>query len=591
MSYVALYRTWRPQDFDSLVGQDHIRTALTNALEMGKIAHAYLFTGPRGTGKTSTARILAKALNCEKGPTAHPCNECSNCKQITAGSSMDVIEIDAASNRGIDEIRQLRERVSFAPVNCRYKVYIIDEVHMITTDAFNALLKTLEEPPEHVVFILATTEPQKIPATIHSRCQRYDFHRVSVEDIAKHLAKVAKGSDIDADEDALHLMAIQADGGMRDAVSLLDQCAVMDKKVTATTVRQVLGIVGRESLRKLVTLIGKQDLSGSLGVLNELTMDGKDIKQILIELTEYLRALLLFKAKAGYEDIYLTDTAEAFAPIADLYTSERILAATSRIHKALEEIRFSARERIVAELCLFDLCHIQGDTVEALTARVAQLEKRLAGAIVGSTAYQTMPSQHGKLAETFTPAAQRGPNATTEECVSTSEENLPISSIAVPMTEKVHKMSELETLQEQKPGAAQPEPAAAVSANGVELWSEICRALKSRRKRTILAYAEMGTVLALTPEKLTIGFSTETSKDRMEEPDYKNVLLDIIKELTGKPLSLEFVEKAGLEPTQIKVTPTKPRQAAPAQKPPAAKELPKDVKQALDVFGGSLEKA
>jgi DNA polymerase-3 subunit gamma/tau len=244
MSYVALYRTWRPQDFDSLVGQDHIRTALTNALEMGKIAHAYLFTGPRGTGKTSTARILAKALNCEKGPTAHPCNECSNCKQITAGSSMDVIEIDAASNRGIDEIRQLRERVSFAPVNCRYKVYIIDEVHMITTDAFNALLKTLEEPPEHVVFILATTEPQKIPATIHSRCQRYDFHRVSVEDIAKHLAKVAKGSGIDADEEALHLMAIQADGGMRDAVSLLDQCAVMDKKVTATTVRQVLGIVG-----------------------------------------------------------------------------------------------------------------------------------------------------------------------------------------------------------------------------------------------------------------------------------------------------------------------------------------------------------
>ena len=176
---------------------------------------------------------------------------------------MDVIEIDAASNRGIDEIRQLRERVSFAPVNCRYKVYIIDEVHMITTDAFNALLKTLEEPPEHVVFILATTEPQKIPATIHSRCQRYDFHRVGVEDIAKHLAKVAKGSGIDADADALHLMAIQADGGMRDAVSLLDQCAVMDKKVTALTVRQVLGIVGRESLRKLVTLLGRQDLTGS----------------------------------------------------------------------------------------------------------------------------------------------------------------------------------------------------------------------------------------------------------------------------------------------------------------------------------------
>ncbi len=580
MSYVALYRTWRPQDFDSLVGQDHIRTALTNALEMGKIAHAYLFTGPRGTGKTSTARILAKALNCEKGPTAHPCNECSNCQQITNGSAMDVIEIDAASNRGIDEIRQLRERVSFAPVNCRYKVYIIDEVHMITTDAFNALLKTLEEPPEHVVFILATTEPQKIPATIHSRCQRYDFHRVSVEDIAKHLAKVAQGSGIDADEDALHLMAIQADGGMRDAVSLLDQCAVMDKKITATTVRQVLGIVGRESLRNLVTLIGKQDLSGSLGVLNELTMEGKDIKQILIELTEYLRALLLFKAEAGYEDIYLTDTAEAFAPIADLYTNDRILAATSRIHKALEEIRFSARERIVAELCLFDLCHIQGNTVEALAARVAQLERRLAEA---SLHVQAMPATPGQSVAQAVPA-KTAENITTKETGQAPV--VPPKAVPPSKATPVPNMAAatLDT------GSA-VERAVAAQDNGVELWSQVCQALKSRRKRTILAYAEMGTVLALTADKLTVGFSTETSKSRMEEPDYKNVLLDILQEITGSSLALAFVEKAGLEPTQIKVTLTKRPQSVPVQKPPATKELPKDVKQALDVFGGSVEKA
>ena len=576
MSYVALYRTWRPQDFDGLVGQDHIRTALTNALEMGKIAHAYLFTGPRGTGKTSTARILAKALNCEKGPTAHPCNECNNCKQITAGSSMDVIEIDAASNRGIDEIRQLRERVSFAPVNCRYKVYIIDEVHMITTDAFNALLKTLEEPPEHVVFILATTEPQKIPATIHSRCQRYDFHRVGVEDIAKHLAKVAKGSGIDADADALHLMAIQADGGMRDAVSLLDQCAVMDKKVTALTVRQVLGIVGRESLRKLVTLLGRQDLTGSLGVLNQLTMDGKDIKQILVELTEYFRALLLFKAKAGYEDIYLTDTAEAFAAIADLYTNERILAATSRIHKALEEIRFSARERIVAELCLFDLCRIQGDTVVALAARVAQLEKRLAEGSVTVAAhpanlvsheFQPSPAKAGQEADLSTISNDKGKNV---------PKFMP--------TVETHEVPATNTT------AATIDGPSGTSADGVELWSGLCQALKSRRKRTILAYAEMGTVLGLTSEKLVVGFSTETSRDRMEEADYKDVLLNIIKELTGKPLALEFVEKAGLEPTQIKVMPKKATTDAPVQKPPAVKELPKDVKQALNVFGGSLDK-
>ena len=218
MAYVALYRSWRPRDFSEIVGQDHIKTALTNALETGRISHAYLFTGPRGTGKTSTARILAKALNCEKGPTIHPCNACTECREISEGTSADVIEIDAASNRGIDEIRQLRDQVHFAPVSGRYKIYIIDEVHMITPEAFNALLKTLEEPPEHVIFIMATTEPQKVPVTIQSRVQRYDFRRVSVDEIASHLAKVARGSQIEADPEALRLIAIQADGGLRDAV-------------------------------------------------------------------------------------------------------------------------------------------------------------------------------------------------------------------------------------------------------------------------------------------------------------------------------------------------------------------------------------
>ena len=220
MSYVALYRQWRPQDFDNLIGQEHIRDTLKNALASDKIAHAYLFTGPRGTGKTSTAKILAKALNCVNGPTPHPCNQCPNCDKITTGASMDVLEVDAASNRGIDEIRDLRETIKFAPVDGRFKVYIIDEVHMLTTEAFNALLKTLEEPPSHVIFILATTEPHKIPATIHSRCQRYDFRRIALAEIEARLTAVAKGSGLDADAEALKLIAVHADGGMRDALSI-----------------------------------------------------------------------------------------------------------------------------------------------------------------------------------------------------------------------------------------------------------------------------------------------------------------------------------------------------------------------------------
>ncbi|MBR5582397.1 MAG: DNA polymerase III subunit gamma/tau, partial [Phascolarctobacterium sp.] len=300
MAYVTLYRRWRPQDFDTLVGQQAVKTALSNALASGRIAHAYLFAGPRGTGKTSTARILAKALNCDKGPTAHPCGECVNCERITAGTSMDVFEIDAASNRGIEEIKTLREQLAFAPVNGRYKVYIIDEVHMLTTEAFNALLKTLEEPPAHVIFILATTDPHKIPATIHSRCQRFDFRRVTVEEITDHLAMIAERSGINADREALRLIAIQSEGGMRDALSLLDQCGVMGEQVTATTVREVLGIVGRETLRELVQAIGKQDLSATLEKLNFLLEQGKDVRQVLTELAEYLRALLLYKAAPSY---------------------------------------------------------------------------------------------------------------------------------------------------------------------------------------------------------------------------------------------------------------------------------------------------
>ena len=597
MAYVALYRTWRPQDFDDLVGQAPIKKALTNALETGRISHAYLFAGPRGTGKTSTARILAKALNCAEGPTPHPCNQCENCREITEGTSGDVIEIDAASNRGIDEIRKIREQVYFAPVSSRYKVYIIDEVHMITTDAFNALLKTLEEPPEHVVFILATTEPQKILNTILSRCQRFDFRRATVDEIATHLAKVAEGSHIQAEPEALRLMAIQADGGLRDALSLLDQCSIMADKVTEETVRQVLGLVGREKLRELVVQIGQKDLSGALDTLGKLLEQGKEMEQILGEMMEYFRALLLFQADREYQEIYLTDTREALEQTASLFTSSQIIAAVERLHEAVKESKYSLRKKIVGELCLFDLCQNRGNTEAALLARIDSLEKQVAaleqgGLPVAPAVRQAVPVQSAPapMAVQPAPAARSASPVRREPVPAAAQPAQPAAQQSKDPRAAFARMAAAVRKEEKRP--SQPAaPAAGVPASrpapvsrpglaatgpdtgqgpcfdgsgralGEQLWQQVLQGLKRRRKRTFLVYAEMARVADYQDRELLLAVNSSFEKERLEDSAFKTLIQDILKETTGEAVRLQVVQQEG------EISLHKPREKAPAPAP------------------------
>ena len=574
MAYMALYRQWRPQDFDALVGQQAVKTALKNALASGRIAHAYLFSGPRGTGKTSTARILAKALNCEQGPTPVPCGHCANCERIAAGTSMDVIEIDAASNTGVDDIRELREQVSFAPVDGRYKVYIIDEVHMLSTGAFNALLKTLEEPPAHVVFILATTDPQKIPATIHSRCQRFDFRRVTVDEIVEHLAMVAKGSGIEADEEALRLIAIQSEGGMRDALSLLDQCGVMAKQVNAATVREVLGIVGREALRALTEAIGQKNLPAALAKLNLLLEQGKDVRQVLIELMEYLRALLLYQSVPAYDEIYLTDTSEVLAKLAPLFSSERLMAAQERLHSALQELRGALRPRITAELCLLDLCRVEGSTLAALSARVEQLERQLAQGVpvrqmpapAASEAVASAPEPQPVKAAAPKPAVAQGEAQRREPTMQQSLQSMPKP-----------KSSEVQAVEEY----------AGDFAAGEDFWKQAMELMKAERKNSMVSCARNGRVYSFVNNILQIAFKAPFLADRMNKDDYRLPFEDALLRVARRPIRLEAVIEGRVKP------PAKP--VAKKQAEPEAdrqtldeQELPENLRKAMNALGGTV---
>ena len=368
MSHIALYRAWRPQTFQDMVGQHHVIQTLQNAIRENRIAHAYLFNGPRGTGKTSAAKIMAKAVNCVHGPTPEPCNACPACEGIAAGTVLDVIEIDAASNRGIDEIRDIRDKVRYAPTEVRYKVYIIDEVHMLTTEAFNALLKTLEEPPGHVIFILATTEPHKLPATIVSRCQRFDFRPVPLDEQVGRLRRICEQEGIEAEDDALAYIARLSEGGMRDAIGLLEQTAAFtDGRITLDGAVDVTGGIPAERFEELAEAVRGRDAAEVMRVTEALAAAGKSADKCMEDLIVFFRDLLLLKLApertASTERIV---DAERFRSAAEGFTAERLFRMIDILNRYQNEMRFAAQPQTMFEVALLKICTLpdEGEAAE-----------------------------------------------------------------------------------------------------------------------------------------------------------------------------------------------------------------------------------
>ncbi|PEA52874.1 DNA polymerase III subunit gamma/tau [Bacillus pseudomycoides] len=385
MSYQALYRTWRPQKFEDVVGQKHVTKTLQNALLQEKASHAYVFSGPRGTGKTTIAKVFAKAINCEQAPTAEPCNQCPACLGITQGAISDVLEIDAASNNGVDEIRDIRDKVKYAPSEVSYKVYIIDEVHMLSMGAFNALLKTLEEPPQHVIFILATTEPHKIPPTIISRCQRFEFRKISVQDIVERLTTVVNNEGTKVDEEALQIVARAAEGGMRDALSLIDQAiSYSDEVVTVEDVLAVTGSVSQRYLANLVESIYENDVSKALRIVDDIMNQGKDPLRFMEDFIYYYRDMLLYQTSPQLEDMLervIVD--DSFRKLSQEMQPEMIYEIIHTLSKSQQEMKWTNHPRIFLEVVMVQLCQqfamkVNGaDRLQVVLQRMQQLEQEL----------------------------------------------------------------------------------------------------------------------------------------------------------------------------------------------------------------------
>ena len=513
MMYQVLYRKWRPRRFADVVGQPHVTRTLLNELRGGHIAHAYLFTGSRGTGKTTCAKILSKAVNCLSPIDGDPCGECENCRGIDDGSILDVIEIDAASNNGVDNIRDLREEANYTPAKAKYRVYIIDEVHMLSTGAFNALLKTLEEPPEHVIFILATTEVHKLPATILSRCQRFDFHRIPPEEIAGRLQYVAGQEQISLTEGAALMLARLADGAMRDALSLLDRCAGRGEEITEQLVSETTGMAGRDYLYTLSDAAAKGDSGAAVAALDDLHNGSCDMSTLATELLGHYRNMMIVKTAKEPEKLIICTSAEldSLRREAGRFTLDQILYNLDLLQRTLENIRRGADRRTELEMALIRMCTPSLSAgLSSLEARISALERKLAAGIPP-------------------PAASQGAAAPSSAPV---EQPAPVEAIRTQSAGQAD--SDLPPIPESPDSPASPPAAAAPPVQDIpfDRWNEVIESLT--KLKPALVPLLNGSTANLRGMRVLIRSTNPVLATLLKQKGYVSSLNEAIRTVTGQ---------------------------------------------------------
>ena len=549
MSYEVFARKYRPQTFDDLVGQAHVSRTLKNAVAQNRLAHAYLFVGPRGVGKTSTARILAKSLNCIKGPTVTPCGECDNCREIAAGNSLDVIEIDGASNNSVEDVRQLRENVRYAPAKGRYKIYLIDEVHMLSPAAFNALLKTLEEPPEHVKFIFATTEPQKVLATILSRCQRFDLHRIPANLIAQHLQFIAGKEKITLEPAAAHSIARGAEGGLRDAESMLDQLvAFCGEKISESDVLNVFGFTSEQTVVDLTGRILRGETPDAINLLHQQSESGKDMMRLMSDLIAYLRDLLVFKAKpdALKEDVD-PDVQKSLAAHAELIPTDRLLDVIDQFAAAEGRMKWAPNKKLHFEVAIIKAIQTLGQaTLDEVIEKLGELRD-------GKT---TSKKEYSPVVTGVSPAQ---PVAGIGDA-GREESRTQKTGVTAPGYSKVAERVESD----------QP--------NSSDLWQKVLAKIPA--KSFLRTLSELIRPIGIDGRNFLLGHAPDDKPkvEALASANNRRQLETLLSEASGRDWSVKFVAKDGILPS-----------TADAAKPAESFKDDPLIQQAIELFNAEIK--